>query len=860
MKRTVHNMSLMLFRLTSRFQETDVSPAPAAEVVSAPQTELESFEIETLKLSEVLNAGKGPVLEVKSGMAAEWEEIRRLAADFQRAQFAETVQRLSERNCIEIVAKLVEEKSLEVVHTLDGKEYVTPAQISREIRDELYMHRGRINVVDLQKILNVDLVHVEGRASEIARTDRATQLVLGQLIDETYLDGLAEEVNDKLQEAGRVNISELCKIYDLPGDFLIEELNARLGRVIQGQIDPNQRGVIFTQAFLSRHKARVCGIFSAITRPTQISSLLHLGFQENLLYSVLEELVNCGRLKGSVVGVRQDKSLYVPDIYSKAQSTWVESFLKQNGYLEFDALSRLRIPDPINYIRKRFKSSNLLFLKSACIGQTIMYQLEASVEEAINSATWVDLQPMIPSSLSDEDVGILLNEVLRSMNVQSSARLLSTFVVSEKFLSGCIALFDDIMQQKAQKEVKNNPVFLITEEDVKQASVLSDTPASSKKEKRDERRKKAAEGSGSIKGGGGGNAREIRIRKTKKKGRKEEDSDEETPAPGAPGRNKMGEVSFLSVEEIMEVLEKNVCDGAEEMLQELAEQLQRPLSKLYQEVVTAAVLSTSSSGAGGSRKKNMKDLQEEINNLYNNIRLFEKGTRLFSDETQTAIAKHVLKTVCTDVTNMLLSFMAGDHVTTENSADVSSEVRLKILAKLSDDVKAPLMKLHNSLNGKGIEDFLSILETSAEQCGLLLKKGDKKRERQALFVHRQALLEQLRDAEDPALVLHLTSVLLFQSVTHSMLHAPGRCVPHIIAFLKSKISEEQHQLLSQFQALVVQQLLQAQPPEKKSITVEGADVCPAAGEDTEKLQKELQNFTRDVKDIMLSQKKASSTE
>ncbi len=56
-------------------------------------------------------------------------------------------------------------------------------------------------------------------------------------------------------------------------------------------------------------------------------------------------------------------------------------------------------------------------------------------------------------------------------------------------------------------------------------------------------------------------------------------------------------------------------------------------------------------------------------------------------------------------------------------------------------------------------------------------------------MHRQAPLEQLRDTEEPALVLHLTSVLLFQNVTHCMLHAPGRCVPHIIGFLQSKIPE-----------------------------------------------------------------------
>lgn len=52
--------------------------------------------------------------------------------------------RLSERNCIEIITKLIQDKKLDVVHTLDGKEYITPAQISREIRDELYVHGGEV--------------------------------------------------------------------------------------------------------------------------------------------------------------------------------------------------------------------------------------------------------------------------------------------------------------------------------------------------------------------------------------------------------------------------------------------------------------------------------------------------------------------------------------------------------------------------------------------------------------------------------------------------------------------------------------------------------------------------------------------
>lgn len=49
--------------------------------------------------------------------------------------------------------------------------------------------------------------------------------------------------------------------------------------------------------------------------------------------AVLEELVQNGRLNGTVVGGRQDKAVYIPDIYAKTQNAWVDSFLQQNGYL-----------------------------------------------------------------------------------------------------------------------------------------------------------------------------------------------------------------------------------------------------------------------------------------------------------------------------------------------------------------------------------------------------------------------------------------------------------------------------------------------------------------------------------------------
>lgn len=68
--------------------------------------------------------------------------------------------RLSERNCVEVVTLLISKGLLDVIYTIDGKEYITPKHLETEIRDELYLHGGRVNLIDLSKILNVDFEKV----------------------------------------------------------------------------------------------------------------------------------------------------------------------------------------------------------------------------------------------------------------------------------------------------------------------------------------------------------------------------------------------------------------------------------------------------------------------------------------------------------------------------------------------------------------------------------------------------------------------------------------------------------------------------------------------------------------------------
>jgi hypothetical protein len=64
--------------------------------------------------------------------------------------------------------------------------------------------------------------------------------------------------------------------------------------------------------------------------------------------------------------------------------------------------------------------------------------------------------------------------------------------------------------------------------------------------------------------------------------------------------------------------------------------------------------------------------------------------------------------------------------------------------------------------------------------------------------HRQALLEQLTSSEDPALVLHLTTLILFQAVSQTMLHASGRFVSHILTYLQAHVTAEVFNTLHQY--------------------------------------------------------------
>jgi len=71
----------------------------------------------------------------------DWDEIQKLQTTFKKTQFSVTLQKFSERNCIEILTKLKDMKLLNVLHTTDGKEYITHQQLKQDIKNELFFEK-----------------------------------------------------------------------------------------------------------------------------------------------------------------------------------------------------------------------------------------------------------------------------------------------------------------------------------------------------------------------------------------------------------------------------------------------------------------------------------------------------------------------------------------------------------------------------------------------------------------------------------------------------------------------------------------------------------------------------------------------
>mmetsp|Transcript_32904 Transcript_32904/g.57519 ORF Transcript_32904/g.57519 Transcript_32904/m.57519 type:complete len:634 (+) Transcript_32904:36-1937(+) len=228
--------------------------------------------------------------------------------------------RFNDRDVVELLRKLTG-SGLQIFYSTSGKEYVTPVRLEREIRDEVIRH-GRIQVLELPKLLGFNLDQVEKTAFALVDKDPQLFLVDGQLMAASYLDSLAEEADAMLRNAGMLPLSVLTIKFSLPSNFLKAQLELRQGTLLRAQFKENG-SVLYTDLYIQQHLARLRGFLRGTTQPSQLKQ-----FDKALVAIQIQDLFTRGQVSGQFEG-----GVYTPTSYLHARKQELLQFFNDQGYI-----------------------------------------------------------------------------------------------------------------------------------------------------------------------------------------------------------------------------------------------------------------------------------------------------------------------------------------------------------------------------------------------------------------------------------------------------------------------------------------------------------------------------------------------
>ncbi|CAM8939931.1 unnamed protein product [Rhodiola kirilowii] len=360
------------------------------------------------------------------------EELVELQRQFEFAQQAKSSIRLSDRNVVELVQKLQELKIIdfELLHTVSGKEYITPEKLRSEMVDEI-KRLGRVSVIDIADTVGVDLYHVEKQAQIIVAEDSGLMMVQGEIISQSYWDTVAEEINDRLQECSQIALAELAAQLQVGSELMASVLEPRLGTTVKGRLEGGQ---LYTPGYVARVGAMVRGASRALTVPTNLSSVwshLQQLLQETEVASgvavegvFFQSLFNRILKEGEILGSLRAGTHWTPTVFAIAQKECVDSFFSQNSFISYDALHKLAIPQPAQYLQTRYPEG--IPLVTLFVHPSMIEMLNAAADDAIEHGTWFDALSVLPTSFGLQDASKILS-LCQSVNTALKSNKALTF-------------------------------------------------------------------------------------------------------------------------------------------------------------------------------------------------------------------------------------------------------------------------------------------------------------------------------------------------------------------------------------------------------------------------------------------------
>ena len=728
----------------------------------------------------------------------EWNDVHALQQMLQSVQDAPDTPKLSEQNCVELVQKLIQYGLIELIHTLDGKEYVTPDHLTLEIQEETLSQGGRASLLMLQETLNVDISYIQKYIAEITKRDNKWLLIQGDFIHRQYLDKWCEELNDNLQEAGFLHVTEICMHHNFTKDFVLSQVQHRLGHSIQGHIEQQNSDIIYTDGYIESQKSCIRGLLNGTTQPMKLNTIINLTTkEETLFHTVYNQLKATRQINGSLRG-SIDSAVYIPNFYIEAQEKWVNSFIQDNGYIDYARIIKSRIPDPISFIQKTYETVSyfqfrkkacrqldiekrvFILLDSVCISNQVLAQIESNVENVLDNGEWVDISSIAPPIFRTQDCVMLLQLVTNGLVNIQFRKYCDTFLASEVFVEILPSKFKEVIdlwvQRVLRKSTHHNELFQILTGRESKFKVLGSKPKK-------------------VKGKGKRNAKfheqEIEYSTT---------------------QYQYSELEFMNTEQISAHLSTCYLEMPNEFIHELSTYLEEPLTSRYHSALLDAI---------SAKTKGHISIVEVYNQLtiswYHSC-IFKQTIDASSGIPVEIFMKYLLSTICTETVNILVYLLVKEfcHEVIDEPKKLTEAKRMKLITLLKDKQKPIITQLSKSLVGKEFEAYFHVMQSIIDDhsFALNLEFPNAKKVKSLSSGLVDTFTKQLKEEKDYATVLHLATAILYSNVTGYAIHSPGKGVPHLLDFLANHIPEEKMQVLRKCQSLVIKKMVHSKAREK----------------------------------------------
>ncbi|KAG0230573.1 E3 UFM1-protein ligase 1 [Actinomortierella wolfii] len=614
-------------------------------------------------------------------------------------------ERITEAACDDLVQSLVRLGFIpKVIPSLDGKEYWTSEKLGQTIVSRLTKLGGRVSLLDLPRTLNIESSSVQEVIQDLLRSQPGKFIqVQDDLLEIEYLAKMTAEMNLELEQRGFLTTVEQSKNYSLGLDFMRQFLRDRVGNQIHGVWDTVDQGFVYTEWYKTQQRKALLKLLGDVKEPTTLATLrakrvVHDQFFFGLCDALAKEAGDI--FPGTIKGLH-DQGTFVPRQFVRHQASSIESFFGQNGFIAYENVVKHGINDPKSYIRKL--RQNALLLETHAVHESVWSIVDASVEHAITSVSWVDIKPLLPSPFTKGDLASLLAQLPSLTNPHSHfssaehqnsdvvtgfegvGSPYDTFILHDRIVltSGqiqkCLLKMDSLLENRL-KTLKSwrlsfGSMGLILDNHVEDAVELGgdgrETETST-----DERRKQILQVI-SQKG------RKDRIKvvspsSSKAKG-KGSGSDLRNSRDGPSNQKKRLE-EFLTLADIVAELETQEPDFEPMLTEAIARALHRPLLSQLKErnrqliidqVEEQADDGLSEKNVGGvTIVKQASQLLDYINQTQDKIFAYADGVKLFEDSSvMNSLSKYLLQSICSELLPLYILFASFSSLSSDQIPD-----------------------------------------------------------------------------------------------------------------------------------------------------------------------------------------------